>query len=218
MRPKRAPLVAAAICGTTSPASTDAFFVTTRIRHGSVSATISERRLSILPATRGDGENRSGKAPSSEKVSDDDGLAELSPPLINLERRSLLFEKSVRDDDVDAEVAADRAALERTIESASGVMDSAFIALWRGAATSLPGIVTGFRADNDGRYKQADDGAAAAGRLYNVLFVRVPTITAGVVYAYNLSRGHPLVVDVGGGAFDVPPPVVLALLWAILRF
>lgn len=159
--------------------------------------------------------------PEGEREVDDD-LLELRPPPINWERRSLLFDESGRGDDVaSASAAADRKALEKTIRRASGAANSASLALWRGATMALPGIVTGCRErgnDADAAAEEVADGAVAAGRLYNVLFVRVPTIVAGLIYARNLYEGHPLVVDVGGGPFEVPPPAVLATLWAILSF
>jgi len=60
----------------------------------------------------------------------------------------------------------------------------------------------------------------AAG-LYNMIFVRLPVIVSGVVYVYNLSTGHPLIVDLGivgdDGAFELSPILVGTIFWIILR-
>jgi hypothetical protein len=84
-----------------------------------------------------------------------------------------------------------------------------FLATWRDAKATLPTIVTGASAT------KADGDPFA--RLYNMVFVRGPTIVAGLLYAKNAVTGHPLIVDIGDGPFEVSPLIVLGVLYAILR-
>ena len=53
--------------------------------------------------------------------------------------------------------------------------------------------------------------------LYNLLFVRMPTVGAGMVYIKNLLEGHPLIVNYGDGFFEVPSIIVFGIIAAILR-
>jgi len=86
--------------------------------------------------------------------------------------------------------------------------------LWNVVVNYLPTIVTG---DS----KTFKDGASNPLELiYNMLFVRIPTILAGIVYGKNLFEGHPLVVDigfVGNGPIEVSPILVFIVLASILR-
>ena len=76
----------------------------------------------------------------------------------------------------------------------------------------LPPLVTGASEANSG-------DKDPFGSLYNLFFVRLPTCIIGIVYILNLVHGHPLMMDpFGTGAFEVSPIVVLAALWAILRY
>lgn len=81
---------------------------------------------------------------------------------------------------------------------------------WRATKQFLPFVVTGARTPTT-----ADDNPIAG--FYNMIFVRVPTIAAGLVYVKNSLTGHPLVIDVGFGASEVNPVIVGAVLFAILR-
>lgn len=62
----------------------------------------------------------------------------------------------------------------------------------------------------------ADDNPL--GGIYNVLFVRLPTVLMGCVYGKNLVEGHPLIIDLGwSGPSEVPPLIVFGALFVILR-
>lgn len=78
--------------------------------------------------------------------------------------------------------------------------------VWQFMRRRLPLIVTGTHSD-----------ANPWGAMYNTLLVRLPTLGAGVVYAKNIIQGHPLIVDLGDGPFEVPSLVVLGILGTILR-
>lgn len=145
--------------------------------------------------------DRDGNSSRSEEKDRSD-LLDLIPPLVNLRRRSMLFE--------DGERGWDRYGAGANARSRSSDDDDPASILWRRASAILPFVLTGSR---------KDEGGTAAGRIYNMIFVRAPIIAAGLGYGVNLAGGHPLVVDVGlgGGPFAVPPPFVLIALWAILR-
>jgi hypothetical protein len=86
------------------------------------------------------------------------------------------------------------------------------LALWSGAKSVLPPLVTGASEETSG-------DKDAFGSLYNLMFVRLPTFFIGISYILNLVQGHPLLMDpFGTGAFEVSPIIVLAALWAILRY
>ena len=88
--------------------------------------------------------------------------------------------------------------------------DSRALRAWRATKRTLPRIVTGARAPHT-----ADDNPM--GGFYNMLFVRLPTLAAGLVYAKNIATGHPLVIDVGAGPTEVTPLLVATVLLVILR-
>lgn len=81
---------------------------------------------------------------------------------------------------------------------------------WRATKQCLPFLITGARTPNT-----ADDNPVAG--FYNMIFVRIPTLAAGLVYAKNALTGHPLVIDVGSGPTEVNPVLVAATLFIILR-
>lgn len=114
--------------------------------------------------------------------------ASLTPPPINLRKESLLFGTN----------------------PASKAENNSLKA-WKWCKQNLPYIVTGSEANST----VADENPLAG--LYNLLLVRMPTILAGALYCKNLVQGHPLIVDVGGGPGEVPPILVGAILYAILR-
>jgi hypothetical protein len=95
-------------------------------------------------------------------------------------------------------------------ERPSTVADNEILHLWRAAKARLPVILTGAR-----RVDTADENPI--GGLYNMMFVRLPTLLAGLVYDKNVLQGHPLVVDIGDGPFIVHPLVFGGILYAILR-
>lgn len=84
--------------------------------------------------------------------------------------------------------------------------------VWKLCKKYLPFIFTGAR-----EIDTADDNPI--GGIYNMIFVRCPTILAGCFYIKNNIDGHPLIVDLGfgNGPFIVNPLVVFAVLFAILR-
>ena len=82
--------------------------------------------------------------------------------------------------------------------------------LWRGAKSILPSFATG-------AWDEGKGDATPVEHLYNLLFVRMPTVLMGILYMRNLSMGHPLVMNYGDGFFEVPPLVVLCVFLVILR-
>lgn len=115
-------------------------------------------------------------------------LDELTPPSVSFSRHSILF--------------GDDPPTQR---------NNAPLRFWRGTKSALPPIVTGaWRDDGMGDKKPLEN-------IYNLTFVRFPTFCCLLVYVRNLLMGHPLVMDIGDGMFEVPPVVVFGVLFAILR-
>jgi hypothetical protein len=96
-------------------------------------------------------------------------------------------------------------------EDPATVASNNALRLWKLMKDSLPYIFTGGQAGSD-----VSDFNPMGG-IYNVIFVRLPTILAGCVYGKNLVEGHPLVVDLGDGPFEVNPLAVAGVLYVILR-
>jgi hypothetical protein len=92
-------------------------------------------------------------------------------------------------------------------ENATTRQDSNVRRLWLACQQNLPQIVHGTREGID---------PEPLGALYNVMFVRIPAIVAGIVYCYNFCTGHPLIVDVGDGAFEMQPIIVVGVLYVLL--
>lgn len=109
------------------------------------------------------------------------------PPALNLRKESILF----------SEQPATRS-------------NNNTLRFWRLLKTRLPFALTGARTP-----ETADDNPI--GGIYNMLFVRLPTIGSGIVYGKNLIEGHGLVVDFGDGPTEVSPLLVFGVLYAILR-
>jgi hypothetical protein len=118
---------------------------------------------------------------------DDEADIDLMYPPINIRKESMLF--------------GDNPATTKNNNA---------LRLWKTLKERLPFVVTGARKPNT-----ADDNPIGA--LYNIVFVRLPVIVAGVVYGKNLVEGHPLIVDVGDGPFTVNSLIVLAVFYVILR-
>jgi hypothetical protein len=78
--------------------------------------------------------------------------------------------------------------------------------IWRFMRRRLPHVLTGTQSDEN-----------PWGAIYNTLLVRFPTLVTGVLYGKNVVQGHPLIVDLGDGPFEVPPLVVFGILASILR-
>eukprot|EP00581_Thalassiosira_minuscula_P000747 CAMPEP_0183738336 /NCGR_PEP_ID=MMETSP0737-20130205/54279_1 /TAXON_ID=385413 /ORGANISM="Thalassiosira miniscula, Strain CCMP1093" /LENGTH=152 /DNA_ID=CAMNT_0025972847 /DNA_START=63 /DNA_END=521 /DNA_ORIENTATION=+ len=115
-------------------------------------------------------------------------LDELTPPSISFSRNSLLF--------------GDNPPTQR---------NNAPLRFWRGTKSILPALVTGAW-DDEGK-----GDTKPVEHLYNLLFVRIPTVCCMLVYTKNVATGHPLFIDFGDGAFEVPPLVVYGVILAILR-
>jgi hypothetical protein len=96
------------------------------------------------------------------------------------------------------------------------IVDTAALRLWRTCKNHLPFVLTGARTAS----RTADENPI--GGIYNIVFVRLPTIMAGLIYTKNLllDGHHGMIVDLGfGGAgpFELPPIIVGATLYVILR-
>lgn len=134
-----------------------------------------------------------------------DPREELAPPVFSLTRKSLLFDDGASSDDE----AGNDQLLTSDLGKEAGTLT---LALWSGAKSVLPPLVTGASEATSG-------DKDAFGSLYNLMFVRLPTCCIAIAYFFNLVQGHPLMMDpLGTGAFEVSPIIVLAALWAILRY
>ena len=143
--------------------------------------------------------------PTNNDLEISDPREELAPPVFSLTRKSLLFDDGSSSDDE----AGNDQLLASDLGKEAGTLT---LALWSGAKSVLPPLVTGASEANSG-------DKDPFGSLYNLFFVRLPTCFIGIVYILNLVHGHPLMMDpFGTGAFEVSPIVVLAALWAILRY
>jgi hypothetical protein len=118
---------------------------------------------------------------------DDEADVDLMFPPINIRKESILFG-----------------------DNPATMNNNNTLRLWKTLKDRLPFVVTGARTPST-----ADDNPI--GGIYNILFVRLPVIAAGLVYGKNLVEGHPLIVDVGDGPFSVSPLIVLAVFFVILR-
>mmetsp|Transcript_22593 Transcript_22593/g.53339 ORF Transcript_22593/g.53339 Transcript_22593/m.53339 type:complete len:163 (-) Transcript_22593:1283-1771(-) len=115
-------------------------------------------------------------------------LDELARPRVSLTRSSVLFD-----------------------DSAQTQANNEMLDIWRESKALLPAIVTG------AWDKQAGD-ARPFEHLYNLVFVRLPTILAGLVYTKNLFDGHPLIISFGDSSNRVVPPlIVFCIIGTILR-
>lgn len=121
------------------------------------------------------------------KNNDDRLDAGLSPPPINIRKESILFG-----------------------ENPATMDNNNALRLWVNLKGTLPFVFTGAREPDTG-----DDNPIGA--IYNIIFVRVPVIVAGLVYGKNQIEGHPLVVDFGDGPLAMNPLVVLGVMFFILR-
>lgn len=128
------------------------------------------------------------KTPKKNVVALENGIdTNLLPPLINIRKESILF--------------GDNPATKQNNNT---------LKAWRATKKNLPFVFTGARTAST-----ADDNPI--GGFYNMIFVRLPTILAGLVYSKNVVSGHPLVVDLGSGPTELSPLVVASVLFLILR-
>lgn len=124
-------------------------------------------------------------------------LDDVTPPSINFRKESILF--------------GDNPATKR---------NNFFLDVWQDCQSTLPPLLTGGSDTNNNNYdnNNNDNNVDPAARLYNMIFVRGPTIIVGLFYVKNTVTGHPLIVDIGDGPFEVSPLIVAGLLYMILRF
>ena len=137
------------------------------------------------------------QAASGNKNEQDDSSSRLEngidkgllPPTINIRKESILFGDNPATRD-----------------------DSNSLRAWRATKKYLPFVFTGARSPTT-----ADDNPIAG--FYNMIFVRIPTIAAGIVYLKNELAGHPLIIDTGfgSGPSEVNPLIVGMALFVILR-
>jgi hypothetical protein len=116
-------------------------------------------------------------------------LNDLAPPSVNFSRQSILFD-----------------------DNPSTQRNNGALNLWRGAKTYLPPVFTGAWPWRDDTV--ADENPIAG--LYNMAFVRLPVIGVGLLYGKNLVEGHPLIMDIGEGPFEMSPALVVSVLALIL--
>jgi hypothetical protein len=91
------------------------------------------------------------------------------------------------------------------------VFEVNLLPVWRGIKTVTPPVITGAYDTGTG---DRNPGEA----LYNLLFVRVPTIVAGLLYFQRTAEGKPeIVMDLGLGQFELPAMAVIAIMYIILR-
>ena len=115
-------------------------------------------------------------------------LDELTPPSVSFSRNSMLFG-----------------------DNPPSQLSNGPLKLWRGTKSILPPLVTGAWDDDTRGDKKPVE------HLYNLAFVRAPTVLMGIVYIRNIILGHGLMMNVGDGFFEVPPVLVFAVIAVILR-
>ena len=128
-----------------------------------------------------------GGYPAATDTDDKYELDDLQPPSVSFTRNSVLFG-----------------------ENPPTQRNNGPLWLWRGAKSILPSFATG-------AWDEGKGDATPVEHLYNLLFVRMPTVLMGILYMRNLSMGHPLVMNYGDGFFEVPPLVVRCVFLVILR-
>jgi hypothetical protein len=88
--------------------------------------------------------------------------------------------------------------------------ENEFLPIWRSIKTILPPVVTGAFQDGVG---DRNPGEA----LYNLVFVRMPTLLCGLWYANSLyNGGGQFSLDFGFGPLEVGPTAVALVLYLIL--
>lgn len=131
---------------------------------------------------------------SSQNKNDDRNITnnfldDLTPPPVNFARDSILFS-----------------------ENPATRKNNAMTMAWTWCSSNLPPILTGCWPWR----KTTRPSQDPFGALYNMCLVRIPTIAIGCVYLRNLLEDHPLIMDLGQGAFEMSPIVVLTVLAFIL--
>ena len=122
-----------------------------------------------------------GGYPAAAETDDTHELDDLKPPSVSFTRNSVLFG-----------------------ENPPTQRNNGPLWLWRGAKSILPPFVTGAWDEGKGDDKPAE-------HIYNLLFVRMPTVLMGIMYM------HYLVMNYDDGFVEVPPLVVFCVFLVILR-
>ena len=121
---------------------------------------------------------------------DDNDLDDVTPPILIFRKESILFGSNPE------------------TKRKNAILDA-----WKYCTTVLPPLVTGDGSSPADRIVDNDPMAL----FYNMIFVRIPTIVVGVLYFKNLATGHALIVDLGNGPLEVSSPIVVLVLYVILR-
>jgi hypothetical protein len=127
---------------------------------------------------------------SSSSSTEANYIDDLTPPPINWARNSILFDENPS-----------------TKRNNNAALDA-----WVACQTNLPAVVTGVWPWRDASITRNNP----VGAFYNMAFVRIPVIVVGILYVKNLYQGHPLIMDIGEGPFEMSPLVVVAVLALIL--
>jgi hypothetical protein len=120
-------------------------------------------------------------------------IDDLTPPPINLARDSILF--------------SENPSTQRNNNSA---LDA-----WKFCKSNLPAVFTGAWPWRENEQKTLANHNPVGG-LYNMAFVRLPVIAIVLLYSRNLVEGHPLIMDIGDGPFEMNPLIVYSVLALIL--
>ena len=112
-----------------------------------------------------------------------EALDELTPPSISFTRNSLLFDENA------------------PTQKANGPLT-----IWKSTKNTLPAFVTG-------AWEEGKGDRTPIEHLYNMVFIRIPTVLMAAVYCKNLIEGHGLVLSFG----EVPPVIVFGVIAIILR-
>ena len=97
------------------------------------------------------------------------------------------------------------------VDELKNLLRSSMLTTWRAIKTVAPPVVTGAYDSDTG------DGNPFEA-MYNLVFVRMPTLVVGLMYYLRLSRGEPeVIMDLGMGQFALSPVVVITAMFFILR-
>jgi len=116
-------------------------------------------------------------------------LSDILPPTVSFSRNSILF--------------SENPVTQRNNE---------VLTFWRGVKKFVPPFITGAWPWRDPYLGEANPLDA----FYNIIFVRLPIVAMGFIYAKNLKEGHPLIMDYGDGPFEMSPIIVFAVLAIVL--
>ena len=182
-----------AVLAASRPRCTEAFGTQSM---GASSTKTRHTTTSLLAQNNPEVEPPASSSPKADPEEEEDRLSEadarlsdILPPAVSVSRNSVLFsEKPVTQRNND-------------------VLD-----FWRGVKSTVPPVITGAWPWRDPYL--ADEHPMGA--IYNIIFVRMPVIITGFIYAKNLHEGHPLIMDYGDGPFVVSPLIVFGVLALVL--